>query len=60
MSVQAQPQISPDIVMKDHQRIGQLVQEVEKLIHLLEEERLVEPSKMITLKRELSALKSGD
>jgi hypothetical protein len=50
-------QASSGVVAKDHRRIDQLVVEIEKLIRLLEAERLVEPMKMIDLKRELHMLR---
>jgi len=59
MFSQEQPNAPPGLAEMDHRRIDRLVYEVEKLVALLEEERLVEPSKMLNLKRELKALEQG-
>jgi len=44
------------IVEKNTERIGRLIHEVEKLVEILEEQRLVEPSALIPLKNELRAI----
>jgi hypothetical protein len=56
MTAPGQQEVSPDLRAYDHQRINRLIVEVEKLVGLLEEQRLVEPTKLMELKRELKMI----
>jgi len=47
---------SRELPKHNHERINRLVVEVEKLVVMLEEQRLVDPSRLFELKRELKAM----
>jgi hypothetical protein len=49
-----------NIVERNTKRINQLILEVEKLVDLLERQRLVEPSLLHNLKYELHAIQRGE
>lgn len=59
MTNQESPQHTLDRVERNTNRIDRLVHEVEKLVELLEAQRLVDPTALVALTRELHEIQSG-
>jgi hypothetical protein len=54
-----QPQVQ-NTIERNTKRIDRLIHEVGKLVELLEEQRLVEPTSLTQLKIELNAIQRGE
>jgi hypothetical protein len=60
MSNQETPQADHEIVVRNTKKIARLIHEVEKLVGLLEVQRLVEPATLFQLKKELRDIQKGE
>lgn len=60
MGTQDTLQTEGTIVQRNTKKIDKLIHEVEKLVDLLESQRLVEPSMLHQLKRELHEIQRGE
>ncbi|SIO59158.1 hypothetical protein SAMN05444166_5946 [Singulisphaera sp. GP187] len=59
MATQGTQQSTQTTVERNTHRLDRLIHEVEILVDLLEEQRLVEPSSLVPLKKELREMQRG-
>jgi hypothetical protein len=60
MSTEGTHQPDHEIVVRNTKKIAKLIHEVQKLVGLLEEQRLVEPAMLFQLKRELRDIQKAE
>jgi hypothetical protein len=59
MESQGTEQLDPNVVARNTRKIDRLIHEVEKLVELLEVQRLVEPAVLVRVKKELHEISKG-